>query len=110
VGEGQRSAVGTVRRTWVGSEAAWLERQMATRPPVIVWRYDPFRKVQVALSVDDPYQDKAPARRTGCDRGHEYTPETVLLRSNGERDCRTCKRQRDRLSSARRRDAARRSA
>lgn len=27
-------------------------------PPVIVWRYCPFRKVQVAVSIHDPHTEK----------------------------------------------------
>lgn len=36
------------------------------------------------------------ARKTHCKRGHEFTPENTL-RSAGERICRTCKRERERL-------------
>jgi hypothetical protein len=40
--------------------------------------------------------------RTHCVHGHEYTPENTITDRNGRRDCRTCRRGRDRG----RRDAA----
>lgn len=41
------------------------------------------------------------ARKTHCPRGHEYTPENLLPRKNGKRDCRECSRIRDRARSDR---------
>lgn len=32
------------------------------------------------------------ARKTHCDRGHEFTPENVYRNKRGARQCRTCKR------------------
>jgi hypothetical protein len=34
--------------------------------------------------------------RTQCKHGHEFTPETTLVESNGRRKCRTCHNQRRR--------------
>ena len=31
-------------------------------------------------------------RQTQCFRGHEYTPENIIIRANGSRVCRECKR------------------
>ncbi|WMM74449.1 HNH endonuclease [Rhodococcus pyridinivorans] len=31
-------------------------------------------------------------KRTHCYKGHEFTPETIFKMSNGDRRCRTCKR------------------
>ena len=39
---------------WVTAGDAALEAD----PPVIVWRYCPFRKVQVAVSIEDPHTEK----------------------------------------------------
>ncbi len=41
------------------------------------------------------------ARKARCKRGHRFTPENIYTRENGGRNCRQCKRARDR-SRARR--------
>jgi hypothetical protein len=41
------------------------------------------------------------SRKTHCDHGHEYTPENTLLRPDGARACRTCRRAWDRERTAR---------
>ena len=103
-------------------ETANLERAMAERPPVIRWRYDPIRKVQVAWYVDDPYMTGGANRgkthcrhnhpfteentiitptgrscrtcdKTHCIHGHEYTDENTITKADGARQCRTCKNQ-----------------
>ena len=38
----------------------------------------------------------ANTRKTVCPAGHPYTDENTYLRANGKRDCRECKRVRDR--------------
>ncbi len=35
------------------------------------------------------------ARKTHCKRGHAFTPSNTLIRTDGSRYCRTCKRLRD---------------
>jgi hypothetical protein len=35
------------------------------------------------------------AQQTACAHGHAYTPENTKMRSNGTRECRTCRRQRE---------------
>jgi hypothetical protein len=44
------------------------------------------------------------ARKTHCDRGHEFTPENTLRRADHptHRNCRTCKQERDRRYRAKR--------
>lgn len=42
-------------------EVTKLEAAMAERPPIIEWRLDPVRRVQVAWFVDDPYMEHGPA-------------------------------------------------
>ena len=44
-------------------------------------------------------------KKTHCRRGHEFTPKNVVLRANGERQCRMCKYVRNR---AERKEATRR--
>jgi hypothetical protein len=40
---------------------------------------------------------RAPARKTHCKRGHEFTVENTRLSPEGWKACRTCERARDRL-------------
>lgn len=47
-------------------------------------------------------QRRKTARRTACNRGHTYTPETVYDRGNG-RECRICHADRERARRARHR-------
>lgn len=49
-------------------------------------------------------QRRKTARRTACDKGHEYTPENTRIGKNG-RECRTCAAERERDGRARRRAA-----
>ena len=75
-------------------EVAKLEADMAERPVVIHWRLDPVRRVQVAWYVDDPYMTGGPnGDKTHCRHNHEFTPENTILKSDGARQCRTCKNQ-----------------
>ena len=46
------------------------------------------------------------AAKTHCANGHEFTPANTYVRPNGSRDCRACKRQAKRESTARRVAAA----
>ncbi len=41
--------------------------------------------------------------KTHCPSGHPYSPENTYLRSNGDRSCRTCERDRKRIDMRRRR-------
>lgn len=34
-------------------------------------------------------------RKTACDYGHTFTPENTYVRPGGQRNCRTCRRERD---------------
>ena len=73
------------------SEVAKFEADIAVRPPVIHWRLDPVRRVQVAWYVDDPYADGRPnGEKTACKYGHPFTDENTMLRAT-KRECRTCK-------------------
>lgn len=47
------------------------------------------------------------AAKTHCDSGHEFTAENTLLRPDGSRKCRACKREGDRRRAARQREAGR---
>lgn len=44
---------------------------------------------------------------THCRRGHEFTPDNIKVGSDGYRTCRTCYREKDRVSKARTRALAR---
>ncbi|WP_393916337.1 HNH endonuclease [Halostreptopolyspora alba] len=46
------------------------------------------------------------APQVACRRGHAFTPENTITRSNGARKCRTCQRDRRREWRDRRRRAA----
>lgn len=98
-----------MRQNSTGREVANLEEQMLTRPPVIVWRLHPTRRVQVAVSVDDPYQDAIHTQqehnrsKTECTKGHAFDEANTVVYANGWRDCRQCKRERNRESGRRRR-------
>lgn len=37
-------------------------------------------------------RDSAKAMQTHCKRGHEFTPENTRVKTNGTRECRTCRR------------------
>ena len=43
---------------------------------------------------------------THCVKGHEYTPENTIVREDGSRACRTCKRARKRRATKARTDRA----
>lgn len=98
-----------MRSNSTNREVAKLERQMLTAPPVVVWRLHPVRRVQVAVSVHDPYPDTVPTQqeirraRTACPKGHAYDEANTIVYANGWRDCRQCKRERSRESAQRRR-------
>lgn len=47
-------------------------------------------------------RDSAKAKQTECVHGHKFTPENTMFKPNGTRQCRECRRNRDRN----RRDAA----
>ncbi|QXN74235.1 HNH endonuclease [Gordonia phage Cafasso] len=46
------------------------------------------------------------ARKTHCDRGHEFTPGNTYMRPSGKRLCRTCKRDYERERYIKRRQNA----
>lgn len=37
---------------------ALADKALEANPPVIVWRFCPFRRVQVAVSIQDPHTEK----------------------------------------------------
>lgn len=41
-------------------------------------------------------RDSGKARQTHCISGHEFTPENTIIKSNGCRQCRECRREYDR--------------
>jgi formylmethanofuran dehydrogenase subunit E len=45
--------------------------------------------------------------KTHCANGHEFIPENIKVRRNGERVCAICKREHNRISIAKRRAAER---
>lgn len=45
------------------------------------------------------------ARKTHCERGHEYTPENTYITARGHRRCRECKREWQRQSRQKKRSA-----
>ena len=47
------------------------------------------------------------ARKTSCDRGHEYTPDNLVRHRDVQRDCRTCHNERQRVRYHQRKAAAR---
>lgn len=52
-------------------------------------------------------EQKTPNPGTHCrSGGHEFTPENTYTQPDGQRRCRTCKRERDNRSNAKRRAAA----
>lgn len=56
--------------------------------------------MRVATQRDNNLRSQSPpaanARKTICVHGHTLTPENVYIRRDGKRQCRTCKRRRDR--------------
>jgi hypothetical protein len=90
-------------------EIAKFEAAMAVDPPVIRWVLDRTRRVQVAVSIHDPHVDLLHNRNTNkpaCVHGHAFDEENTIHRADGTRDCRKCKRIRDRASDERKRRAA----
>ena len=71
-----------------------MDRELDANPPVIVWRLDPVRRIQVAWVVDDPYVDhdqKANRLKIACKYGHPFDELNTYIKSDGARECRTCK-------------------
>lgn len=90
-------------------EIAKFEMAMALDPPVIRWVLDKRSRIQVPVSVYDPHTDLLHNRNTGkqqCVHGHAYDEENTITRPDGSRDCRKCKRIRDRASDERRKGRA----
>jgi hypothetical protein len=72
-------------------EVEKLEAAMEANPPIIVWRLDPVRRVQVAWSVDDPHRDGGHnGAKTHCKRKHPFDEDNTLITTSGHRQCRTC--------------------
>lgn len=83
-------------------EVEKLEAAMAIDPPVIQWILHPIRKVMVAAHVYDPHADHGwGIPREKCAVGHRFTDQNTFYRSDGSRECRECKRRRDREAQAR---------
>lgn len=62
------------------------------------------QRVNVLRGTGLPAQQ---ARQTHCKRDHEFNAENTLYRANRVRDCRICKRERDRQRYARKKESAR---
>lgn len=89
-------------------EIAKFETAMVLNPPVIRWVLDRKTRVMVAASVHDPHTDLLHTRNTNkpeCVHGHAFDDENTIRRPDGTRDCRKCKRARDRASDARKKAA-----
>lgn len=73
------------------ADAQEMDRLLAVDEPVIVWRLDPIRKIQVAVAVHDPHKDSGHnGSKTHCRHGHEFTPDNIITTPTG-RQCRACK-------------------
>lgn len=59
--------------------------------------------VEAVCTTCHAARDSARKRQAHCKHGHEFTPENTIVKSNGTRGCRECRRASDR---ARGRDAA----
>lgn len=55
-----------------------------------------FLHVQPLCTVCHPAKDNAKKQQTCCLHGHEYTSENTIIKANGTRECRACRRERDR--------------
>jgi hypothetical protein len=78
-------------------EVEKLEKAMEADPPVILWVLHPVRKVMVAAHVYDPHADRGhgiPLEK--CAAGHRFDEENTITRPDGSRECRSCKRRRNR--------------
>ena len=65
---------------------------IAANPPRITWAPN-GRGVLVAVKVIDPHMTGGPnGDKTHCRHNHEFTPENTILKSDGTRRCRTCKK------------------
>lgn len=51
--------------------------------------------VQAVCSRCHKKRDSPKANQTHCIRGHEFTTENVILRPNGTRGCRACRREKE---------------
>lgn len=93
------------RKNSSARELEKFDAAMLLRPPTIVWVLDKRRRVMVAASVDDPHVELSHHRNAGkqvCTSGHEFDEVNTISRPDGSRDCRACKRRRDRESTERR--------
>ena len=52
--------------------------------------------VQAVCTKCHAARDNAKAQQTHCSHGHEFTPENTIIKSNGMRQCRECRRAFDR--------------
>ena len=85
-----------------------LDHLCGNRACVNPWHLEPVpigenvRRGWLALSDADRYPSWTftPDWQGRCNRGHLITPETVVTRKNGKRECRECVRARDRARNA----------
>lgn len=81
-------------KNWTSREVEKLEAAMALDPPVVTWVLDQRRRVMVAASVHDPHMDTgsgANSSKTHCKNKHPFDEVNTLFKTDGSRQCRTCK-------------------
>lgn len=75
-------------------EVEKLEAAMALDPPVITWVLDQRTRVQVPAAIYDPYADTGSgsnSSKTHCKKKHPFDEVNTLFKTDGSRQCRTCK-------------------
>lgn len=84
-------------------EQTAFDKVIAANPPRILWVKN-NRGILVAAKVIDPHAEAGqyvPVDR--CKNDHLFDAENTVWRADGSRECRACKRQRDREYFARKR-------
>lgn len=84
-------------------EQTAYDKAIAANPPKILW-VKSSKGIFVAAKVIDPHAEAGqyvPVER--CKNDHVFDAENTVWRADGSRECRACKRQRDREYFARKR-------